>query len=221
MQKKTLADPALQGEPLTIRYIPIAEAVLWEDNPKRHDESGIAKSIRRYGFVDPPKFDAGLGAIVYGNGRLIVLATMKANGEEAPRGILVDDEQRWHVPVAFGVDQASLAAARALAVDHNNLTLLGGAFTGEDLAGLWNAEGYAALLEELQEQEALPVSVTDEDLTRLLHEAAGTWTYPDGENDKVFPDQYGVIVLCQDEEHQRAVYDELSGAGHQCRVVVT
>ena len=214
--------PALQGERLTLQYVPLREAVRWDDNPKRHDLAGLAASIRRYGFVDPPKFDAQLSALVYGNGRTHALEQMHEAGEEPPRGILVDGEGRWHVPVAFGLDQQSQAAAQALAVDHNNLTLLGGAFTGEDLARLYDSEGYACLLEQIHAEQTLPVTVAEDDLTRLLAEAgtAGeAFAYPD--SDKVFPDRYGVIVLCRDEAHQRAVYDTLTSAGHSCRVVVT
>jgi len=36
-----------------------------------------------------------------------------------------------------------------------------------------------------------------------------------------YKEQFGVIVVCDDEAHQQRVYDELSGAGHNCRVVVT
>jgi hypothetical protein len=31
--------------------------------------------------------------------------------------------------------------------------------------------------------------------------------------------QYGVIVLCDDEAHHRRVYEELKAAGHTCRIV--
>ncbi len=33
--------------------------------------------------------------------------------------------------------------------------------------------------------------------------------------------QYGVIVLCEDEEKQKIIYEKLSGQGYSCRVVVT
>ena len=34
-------------------------------------------------------------------------------------------------------------------------------------------------------------------------------------------EQYGVIVVCKSEEHQKSVFEALSAAGHDCRVVVT
>jgi hypothetical protein len=36
-----------------------------------------------------------------------------------------------------------------------------------------------------------------------------------------YREQYGVIVVCRDEPHQRAVYEALRAAGHACRVVTT
>ena len=51
---------------------------------------------------------------------------MRQEGKEAPRGIAVLEDGEWVVPIIFGVDAASKAAAVAFAIDHNNLTLLGG-----------------------------------------------------------------------------------------------
>lgn len=36
-----------------------------------------------------------------------------------------------------------------------------------------------------------------------------------------YREQYGVIVICEDEGHQERVYEELRAAGHEVRVVVT
>ena len=36
-----------------------------------------------------------------------------------------------------------------------------------------------------------------------------------------YKEQYGVIVICEDEGHQERVYEELRDAGHEVRVVVT
>ncbi len=142
--------------------------MLWDANPKTHDIGSLCESIVRYGFVDPPKFDAQLGAFVYGNGRTIALRMMRDQGNEPPRGILHDDDGHWYIPVKFGVDQASRDVARALAVDHNNLTL-GGEFPVWDVAKMWD-ESYPDLLRLLAEAEALPVSVDGDDLDALLAE---------------------------------------------------
>ena len=36
-----------------------------------------------------------------------------------------------------------------------------------------------------------------------------------------YKEQYGVIVICEDEANQRKVYEQLTGQGLECRVVVT
>lgn len=36
-----------------------------------------------------------------------------------------------------------------------------------------------------------------------------------------YREQYGVIVICRDERHQRAVYELLHTAGMACKVVCT
>lgn len=39
--------------------------------------------------------------------------------------------------------------------------------------------------------------------------------------DDRYEEQYGVIVMCDDEPHQEQVYTELTEAGYECKVVVT
>jgi len=36
-----------------------------------------------------------------------------------------------------------------------------------------------------------------------------------------YREQYGVIVICNDEAHQSRVYDTLRSLGYACKVVVT
>ena len=48
---------------------------------------------------------------------------------------------RAAMPVNFGVDAKSKAAAVAFAVDHNNLGLLGGNLDFTDLVSIWDEEG--------------------------------------------------------------------------------
>ena len=163
----------LHGERIEIKYIPLDQAVLWDENPKQHDIGEIVVSIRRYGFQDPPKVDASLGngegALVYGNGRTHALRMMQKGGEQPPRGILTDGAGQWYVPVKFGLDLESAEMAKAFAIDHNNLTL-GDAFEVWDVAKIWDEEQYTAMLQELAVDDVFPVTVDGDDLDALLRE---------------------------------------------------
>lgn len=156
-------------ERLELRYVPLSQARRWDDNPKRHDLAALVRSIETHGFGDPPKFDSTLGALVYGNGRSEALERMKSEGKPPPRGIAVLDTGEWAVPVIFGVDAASKAAAVAFAIDHNNLTLLGGGLGIEDVLQVWDEEGLQRVLREIPDAGALLASMSAVDLDVLLH----------------------------------------------------
>ena len=155
-------------EKLELRYIPLSQAKRWDENPKRHDIAALVRSIEAYGFGDPPKFDAKLGGLVYGNGRTEALETMRQAGKAPPRGVAKLEDGDWAVPVIFGVDAVSKAAAVAFAVDHNNLTLLGSDFKFTDLVRLWDEEGLQRVLGEVPDAASLLVSFTSEDVDALL-----------------------------------------------------
>lgn len=169
---------------LEIKYISLSEAIIWDRNEKRHDIGGLVTSIKRHGFKDAPKFEpslnGGKGGIVEGNGRITALNMMKEDGEEIPRGIKLNGND-WLVPVAFGVDAHSEKAAEAYAIDHNNLTMAGGDFTGIEMAQMWN-DGYTEILADLAMFDELPVSVTGDDLDDLISSNYG------GDNQDVEPE---------------------------------
>lgn len=153
---------------LELRYVPLPQARRWDDNPKRHDIDRLIRSIKTYGFGDPPKFDATLGALVYGNGRTEALERIRQSGNESPRGILALDDGEWAVPVIFGVDAESEAAAVAFAIDHNNLTLLGGDLDFTDLLQIWDESGLQAVLEDTPDAGDLLTSLDRQDVDALL-----------------------------------------------------
>ena len=155
-------------EKLKLRYIPLAQARRWDDNPKRHDLDALVHSIERHGFGDPPKFDATLDALVYGNGRIEALERMHAEGEDPPRGIALDDDGGWAVPVIFGVDAESRATAVAFAIDHNNLTLLGGDLGFADMLQIWDESGLQQVLTDTPDASALLLSLDTNELDALL-----------------------------------------------------
>lgn len=162
-----------ERERLRIEYIPLSKALEWdwEENPKAHDIGGLADSIWRYGFLDPPKYDSALDRFVYGNGRMQAVAWGREQGRELPTAVDVDRESgEWLIPVKFGCDSESAAMAKAFAVDHNNLTYMGAeGATPWDLMRMWDEKDYLALLEGLAGEDALPASVPSDDLDALLN----------------------------------------------------
>lgn len=155
-------------ETLELRYVPLSQARRWDDNPKKHDLAALARSIETHGFGDPPKYDAALEALVYGNGRTEALEQMHAAGKVPPRGIALLDGGEWAVPVVFGVDAASRAAAVAFAIDHNNTTLLGGSLHFEDLLGIWDEGALQRVLADTPEAGDFLASMGSADLDSLL-----------------------------------------------------
>lgn len=158
----------MSEEKLELRYIPLDQAQRWDQNPKRHDIGALIHSIEQYGFGDPPKFDANLGGLVYGNGRTEALEDMWRDGKEPPRGIAVLDDGEWAVPVIFGVDAESHAAAVAFAIDHNNLTLLGGDLGFGDLLRIWDEPALQEVLEATPDAGELLTSLGEDDVAALL-----------------------------------------------------
>ncbi len=160
MRKNPKGKSKVEGQTpnvLRLEYVPLDTLKLWDKNPKKHDLAQIAESIYRYGFQDPAKYDASLGGLIFGNGRTEALIQAQQAGKEPPRGIMLDDKGRWCAPVLFGNDLESENAASAFAIDHNNLTMAG-SHTPEDMARMWTAEGYQALMQGLKSADALPIT---------------------------------------------------------------
>ena len=141
---------------LTIRYIPLSKAVLFDGNPKLHSIGDIAESIRRYGFKEAvrwePKLNDGNGGIVAGNGRITALQFMCRQKAPLPRGIQQDpDTGEWLVPVIFGVDAESEMQAQAYAIDTNNLVVTGGDTELWDILALYDRQALADIAESIED----------------------------------------------------------------------
>jgi hypothetical protein len=70
--------------------------------------------------------------------------------------------------VIFGLDSRSRAAAVAFAIDHNNLTLLGGSLKFEDVLGIWNEAALQKVLAETPNVGEFLASMDGADLESLL-----------------------------------------------------
>ena len=181
---------------LSLRYVAISQAELFDSNAKLHNIDQIIQSIARYGFKSACKWEGtlndGRGGIVAGNGRVEALRVMEERGDDLPIGIAQDETGEWCVPVLFGVEAESEAIARAYALDDNNLTLLGGDFALADLMKLYNQELLMSELEELARSGCLPVTFDNdfvEDALQLLTESNSndnaTQSYRDINDDDV------------------------------------
>lgn len=142
------AEPAVEGELITLKYVPLRLARFWDRNPKKHDLPKLVESIAQHGFKDPPAYDLTLDGFVEGNGRTEALQWMAMNDRPRPRGIAIDVQTgEWCMPVLFGVDARSRQAAERYGIDHNNLVLAGGGFSAVELARNWEP-AYLAILQE-------------------------------------------------------------------------
>ena len=159
-----------KGNELRIEYLPLDDVRRWPRNPKLHDDTGLEKSLRRFGFVAPLLQDERTGKLVAGHGRLTALESLRDSGEAPPSRVRVDAKGRWLVPVVRGVDFASAAEAEAYLLADNRLVEAGGwdqdllreivrdlDAGGSGLDGLgWSVASLEALIAEVT--EAVPTT---------------------------------------------------------------
>lgn len=170
----TLQDSTLRfNDAPQIKWILVRDAVklLSPNNPKLHDMGSIMDSIARYGFQELPKFDATVGWIKAGNGRLNALDEMEkardANNQPAyplPRGLAQDKDGKWAMPLLIGTDAKNENEALSYLIDANNLTMMGGDFGALDLSKMWNEKEYDAILMRLADDKEFTVSIPAETL---------------------------------------------------------
>lgn len=169
---KTLSNQEIDaGDVPNLIWVKVQDAVnlLSPTNPKLHDLRGVIASIEKYGLQELPKFDGKAGFIKAGNGRIEALAQMELEGAALPRGVAKEKSSgAWVMPLIAGVDARDLAQAQAYLIDSNNLTMSGGHFNQQDVAKMWDYQGYGKLLQELKDQGEYSVSVGEEEVDSLL-----------------------------------------------------
>lgn len=176
----------------------------WDKNPRDNKKAvpKVAASIREYGFVAPIVVDPKLGRIVAGDTRLL-----------ATRAILVDDPQfvargapgPGMVRVVFH-EFKNEAAAIAYGIADNKLNEL----------AMWSKP----ILDEhlaTMKPETLMVIGFDE---RIPTVGNADETVPMINDDGInYQQQFGVVVVCENEAAQQKAYDELEKMGYKLRVL--
>jgi ParB-like chromosome segregation protein Spo0J len=183
---------------MKVEFRPPSDLHPYPGNPRLNDAAveAVAKSIRDFGFRQPIVVDAD-GVVVAGHTRL--KAALRLGLAKVPVHVVKDltaDQIR-----AYRL--ADNAAAERAEWDFELLSI--------ELEAI-AADGY--------DPESL--GFDPECLAKLLdpEPPQGDATGPDPGDDR-YREQYGVIVVCDDEAHQQRVFEQLSAAGHQCRVVCT
>ena len=185
-------------------------------NPRQiSDESaeGLRKSISRFGDLSGIVWNKRTGELIAGHQRVsqiraeygTELAIEPINEAAGIFGIRVSDEQYFPVRV---VDW-SPAMQRAANVAANNPKLQG-KFTAELATYLLTVE--AELAEEMP-------GVLDDCLMVELMAAGIDTSDAKPAKEAVVSESFQVIVQCVSEDHQREVYEELTGDGMSCKLL--
>lgn len=216
---------------LRIEYVPLDEILDADRNAKEHDVPAIARSIVQFGFADPVLIDERTGRLIGGHGRLKGLRRLRDDNKTAPEGIVPTTEGGWLVPVTRGWRSISDEHADAANLALNRVHDLGG----------YNDRALAEILDDLFDTAPDYAEAAGYDqgyLDKLIASFSddGDKGDDDGDDDEKGPaegflpdedpedkyrEQYGVIVICSNEEEQQSAYEELKGSGYNVRVVTT
>ncbi len=170
-------------------------------NPRLHDErnlNAIKDSLTRYGQQKPVVVDTK-NVVIAGNGTVAAAR-----------------ELGWKT---IGIVRTELTGnlAKAFAIADNRTSEL----------SRWDNELLLKQLESLNKSvdiTALDLGFDGSELKQLaaqLAENGGTDLAAAVPEENNYREQYGVIVICEDEQEQSAVYAKLTKQGYQCKVVTT
>lgn len=183
------------------------------DNPKGHDIPLIRASMRRHGYAATITVCDRTGLIAAGHGRrAALLAERGQTPDDPPRCIRRDEDGNWLVPVLHGYRSDNDAELLAYVLGDNETSKAAG----------WIPDLLAPALRTVfdtplgLEGTGFPAS--------MMAELAGVMAphdLPDAPAANMYREQYGVIVVCKDEDNQRELYERLTEEGLDCRVVVT
>ena len=175
-------------------------------NPRKElcqdDEAykSLARSIDKFGYIDPIIWNKRTGNVVGGHQRLRILID-RGESEVYVSVVDLDDEQEKALNIALNKisgewDEAKLSE---LLMDLSESDLL--EYTGFSTVEL------SELLDDPQNDNGMDTITTEQG-----EDFSGSFKYKE---------QYGVIVMCRDEKDQKSVYEKLLDMGYECRVVAT
>ena len=184
---------------MEITELPLKDILPYARNPRKnkHATEKVAASIKEFGFRQPIVVDSEM-VIVAGHTRFYAAKKLKLKT----------------VPVHIASD-LSPVKAKAYRIADNR--------THEEAQ--WDEELLGLELGELQEMQFPDLTLTGFDAAEIeqyLHlESSGEDDAAEGEPESNYKEQYGVIVVCENEDQQEEIYAKLTEQGYNCKVVVT
>jgi ParB-like chromosome segregation protein Spo0J len=124
--------------------------------------------------------------------------------------LIADGEQRYTAAQALGMTEVSVIRLPVEDVDRRLLRQVLNKLKGKHEKDLDQAE-YERIIQAGKEEDLkYLLMLSDEKLESLLS----------GEEKGVsFDESFEVVVECEDEQHQEAVFNKLTGEGYKCRVL--
>ena len=200
------------GNPLAVTYLPLKSLVPYARNSRTHSRTNIQKikaSLVEYGWATAMGIaDRGM---LYGHGRLAAALELAEEGVPIPH-----NPDPWAGPT---VDLSHLneMQRRGYVIQDNRSALEAG----------WDQDLLRFELQELR-TAGFDLGLTGFDMPELTNILAGESSKPLADEDEAAPaeagnykEQYGVIVMCTGEEHQKLVFEKLKGMGMDVRIVAT
>lgn len=189
---------AESADALRIEYWPIGRPKPNARNARTHSPGQVAQiaaAIREFGFTNPLLCDPDDDDLIAGHGRLL-----------AAHSLAYAD-----VPV-IPLRGLSPAQKRALRLADNKLALNAG----------WDQELLQLELADLGQAgfDLSLVGFSGDELATLLPAAPAAARGGAG-GESHYQEQYGVIIVCRDEAHQRQTFERLVELGYEPKVVVT
>lgn len=184
---------------MDIQELALKDVIPYARNPRNNKASvdKVAASIKEFGFKQPIVVTSEM-VIIAGHTRFLAAKKLKLK----------------KVPVVVAKD-LSPAQVKAYRIADNR--------THEDSE--WDEEMLSLELEEISKADEVDLAITGFDkkeLEQYLHlESLGDDEPEQVEEDDHYKEQYGVIVVCDDEDMQEDVYAKLKEQGYNCKVVVT
>ena len=185
---------------MEVQELALKDVVPYARNPRNNKASvdKVAASIKEFGFKQPIVVDSEM-VIIAGHTRYLAAKKLKLK----------------KVPVVIATDLTPIQVKAYRLADNR---------THEE--SQWDEELLALELEELNRAEDFNIELTGFDkkeLEQYLHIESGMEGEADTADDDEgnYKEQYGVIVVCDDEAMQEEIYTTLTAQGYNCKVVVT